>query len=75
MIIGRASGSQFTAAQNSPQAVSKSAAQSMKLPEGCNRFLGTRNCEHLASSILGDLGGEVSPAALAMECFQKVAEA
>ncbi len=75
MIIGRASGIQFTAAQNSPQAGATAAPPATKLPEGCNRFLGTHNCEHLASRILGDLGGETNPAALALECFQKVAEA
>lgn len=75
MIIGRASSIQFTAAQNSLQAGTSSAAQSMKLPDGCNRFVGTHNCEHLASSILGDLGGETSAAALAMACLQKIAEA
>jgi hypothetical protein len=75
MIIGRAAGANFHPAQDLPRADSPSTANSAQLPEGCNQFLGTRNCEHLAGSILSGLGGEADPAALAMACFEEVAKA
>jgi hypothetical protein len=74
MIVGRASGSHFIPARNSPKSDTAAPAGSAELPEECNRFLGTQNCAHLAGSILSDLGGEADPAALAMACFQEVAK-
>jgi hypothetical protein len=74
MIIGRAAGANYLPAQNLPQA-EPSTANAAQLPASCNQFLGTRNCEHLAGSILGGLGGEADPAALAVACFEEVAKA
>jgi hypothetical protein len=74
MIIGHAAGTNFLPAQSLQKADASSRATSAKLPEGCDQFLGTHNCEHLASSILSGLGGETDPAALAMACFEKVAK-
>lgn len=74
MIIGRAAGTTFLPANAFATAEASTFAHPTELPKNCNQFLGTKKSAHLAGSILGELGRETDPAALAMACFEEVAK-